>query len=128
MDTNIWSSYYAGAKAEYAIGSPTLELFCESYKQAHPDLYMEYKMVSAIGYAVKANTDTEYIGYRYKVVQDDFNGIYNHGDGSAMWLAAPSYLGNGRVLFQYQGGITYDGNCRFKTYCMFKKRDRSNKK
>lgn len=113
VDTSIWEKY-SGTQAEYVIGTPTLELFCESYKQTHPNLYMEYKMMNEVGYAVKANTDTEYGSYRYEVIQDDFNGIYNQGNGSQMWLASPSYLGGGRVLYQYGRGITYDGMCALK--------------
>lgn len=33
MDTTRWSALYKGEKAEYAIGSPPLEMFCESYKR-----------------------------------------------------------------------------------------------
>ena len=43
MDTNVWSTF-AGTKAEYAMGGPTIELFCASYKQTHPDKYIDYNV------------------------------------------------------------------------------------
>lgn len=41
MDTDLWSQYYAGLDAKYAIGGPTIELFCASYKDIHPENYIE---------------------------------------------------------------------------------------
>ncbi len=44
LDTKIWGKKYAGLKAEYAIGGPTLEMFVESYKQTHPDSSIRYTL------------------------------------------------------------------------------------
>ena len=38
LDTNVWSTFTDSAgKAEYAIGGPTLDLFCASYNQKYSD-------------------------------------------------------------------------------------------
>ena len=41
LDTSIWNSIYKNEYAEYAIGGPTIEMFCESYKNTHPTNYIE---------------------------------------------------------------------------------------
>lgn len=41
MDTNIWNKYVDSQFAEYAIASPTIELFCASYKDTHPTKFVE---------------------------------------------------------------------------------------
>ena len=41
LDTSIWNPIYKNEYAEYAIGGPTLEMFCESYKDTHPTQYIE---------------------------------------------------------------------------------------
>ena len=41
LDTDIWNPIYKNEYAEYAIGGPTLEMFCASYKDTHPNKYIE---------------------------------------------------------------------------------------
>ena len=36
LDMNIWSPIYANEYAEYAIGGPTIEIYCASYNNTHP--------------------------------------------------------------------------------------------
>ena len=91
MDTNVWDSY-AGSQAEYAIGGPTLELFCASYKDTHPSRYLECDSVTSTGYQLKWS-DGSYSNYVSGLTQDDFNSIYIKSDTSkadGMWLASPS--------------------------------------
>ncbi len=94
MDTNIWSSYYAGAKAEYAIGSPTLELFCASYKDTHQNKYVECEFVNSYGYKIKWSNETSYgLAIQSLLTNGEFNSIYVKSDQSkvmAMALASPS--------------------------------------
>ena len=92
MDTNVWG-VFAGTKAEYAMGGPTLELFCASYKQTHPSKYVECNSVDADGYKVKLNTGSSYSTSVSGLPQDDFNQIYiksDNGKAYGMWLASPS--------------------------------------
>ena len=42
LDTDIWNPIYKNEYAEYAIGGPTLEMFCASYKDTHKNKYIEY--------------------------------------------------------------------------------------
>ena len=94
MDTSKWSSY-AGSQAEYAIGGPTLELFCASYQDTHPSRYLQCDSVNSIGYYVKWSdeADSEYDYDVSGLTQNDYNEIYIKSDtskASGMWLASPS--------------------------------------
>ena len=109
MDTNVWG-VYAGAKAEYAMGGPTIELFSASYKQTHPNKYVECNSIDEYGYKVKLNTDSS---YKYVVeLQDDFNHIYIKSDdykADGMWIASPSssdtYGFSSLINIRYSGAI-----------------------
>src|SRR5699024_371283 len=95
MDTNVWSPYFAGDFAEYAMGGPTIELFCESYKDTHPNAYIDCNVIGSDGYSIKwsKDNDSSYTTLLRGVNQDDYNSIYiktdmNKADG--MLLASPS--------------------------------------
>ena len=91
LDTSIWNPIYKNEYAEYAIGGPTLEMFCESYKDTHPTKYIEGTAHPG-GYQVRWQGGT----YDYSisgVLQDEYNSIYIKSDTSkttAMWLATSS--------------------------------------
>ena len=50
LDTNVWSTFTDSTdnsgKAEYAIGGPTLDLFCASYNQKYPSKQIQYQAKS----------------------------------------------------------------------------------
>ena len=115
MDTNVWSTY-AGSQAEYAIGGPTLELFCASYKDTHSSKYINSRVENTTGYYVKWNNeaDTEYTYYVDGLTKDDYDSIYIKSDTSktyGMWLASPSAYGSG-----YLFNADYDGNLNEYNY------------
>ncbi len=108
MDTNVWSSYYGdrGENAEYAIGGPTLEMFCASYQDTHPSRYLQCDSVNQYGYQIKWSDGSYGISVS-GLIQDELNGIYINSDSSTalgMWLASPSAEYN-QVLFyaRYSG-------------------------
>ncbi len=55
LDTSIWNSHYKNDFAEYAIGGPTLEMYCKSYKDTHEDKYIECASINNLGYYLKWN-------------------------------------------------------------------------
>lgn len=63
LDTNTWSTHFKGNNAEYAIGCPTIELFCKSFADTHPDYLVECEEIDENGYYVKSKMH-EYNGYR----------------------------------------------------------------
>ena len=96
MDTNIWD-LYVGEKAEYSIGGPTIELFCASYKDTHPDKYVDYHIANSYGYDIKWSTSSSYDTYITGLTQNDFYGIYIKSDSSkasGMWIASPASSNN----------------------------------
>ena len=111
LDTNVWSTY-AGSYAEYAIGAPTIELFCASYQDTHPNKYIQYKVIDEDGYSVKWNTDSSYSEDRHTLQgmpQDDFNSIYVKSDYNkvtGMWIASTTHTGGPNSCFE----IYYDGS------------------
>ena len=92
--TKGWSKYYAGTDAEYAIGAPTIELFCASYKDTHPDRYI---VCEGERYAIDAcysihwnDEDSENVD---GLPLDEYNGIYIKSDVSKeddTWIASPN--------------------------------------
>ena len=58
LDTDVWKGY-AGDNAEYAVGGPTIELFCESYNQLNTNK-ISY-MSNEIGYKIKREADSEWV-------------------------------------------------------------------
>ena len=103
MDTKKWSNF-AGEKSEYAIGGPTIELFCASYRVTHPNKYVVYS-TSSYGYFLKwSNTGnaTSVAAYLGGFTRDDFESIYIKSDStkaSGMWITSPA--GNSEINIMY---------------------------
>ena len=97
LDIDIWKDY-AGEKAEYAIAGPTIEMYCESYKDTHPNKYIEY-IGATDGYKMKWNTDTEYDVY-IEQLEDGYNNIYVKDQAKArgMWTASSTEGGTGSLI------------------------------
>ena len=91
LDEPRWSAKYANPQyAEYAIGGPTLELWCASYKATH-DRYIECTYNST-GYKVKWSDSTSSPSWSLTGTEDD-NDLYYITDTdkcSYMWLASPA--------------------------------------
>ena len=101
MDTNIWSTY-AGEDAEYAIGGPTLEMYCESYKDTHQSKYLECGNINSNGYQIRWYGGSW--DYGQNGVANDYNEIYikpNTSKAAAMWIASPSDYNNTNLMGGY---------------------------
>ena len=115
LDTDIWNTHYKNEYAEYVIGGPTLEMFCESYKDTHPNAgeYIECEVTDSDsdGYYVRWNGGN-YDTYISGLTKDDYKGIYIKSDYSkadAMWLASPTAHDSDNVVYAYCNG-NVDGN------------------
>lgn len=115
MDTTKWNGKFKGDKAEYVIGGPTLELFCDSYKKTHPDKYIEWECVTGSnGYSVKWNSSGTYAAIVQELTKDDFNKIYVDSDpvkAQNMWIASPSKNGANTLMC-----VSYTGQLRSELY------------
>ena len=82
LDTNVWSTFTDNAgKAEYAIGGPTLDLFCVSYNKKYSSRQIQYQPAYH-GYQLAWST-----GYQY---EDNIEGLAEDNLYLEMWLASPS--------------------------------------
>ncbi len=116
MDTLAWKDY-AGEKAEYAIGGPTLEMMVNSYNQKYTDASRKLSLIvedgagsedalAIDGYAVAQGTEGWALiiswafakgvtgtGSTITVIYDSLYTIEDYSKAKAMWLGSPS--GNG---------------------------------
>ncbi len=115
-DTNMWKNYFSDAKTSYAIGSPSIEMFCDSYNSVNHSDIGNYKLTpiyneaSTAGYVVKLtdsknnsvdSTLTDSIDYK------NYNSMYCGASGEKgesgtensiyWWFSSPS--SNGNVMY-----------------------------
>ena len=99
-DTSKWTTYYDGTKANYAIGSPSLEMYADSYNKTHNSNSLIYTCTPTTGtkstndgngYFVGANGTYSNTGgnTNYNTIDTSQNGIYMVS-GKYFWLASPS--------------------------------------
>ena len=61
LDIDLWNTQYKDSTyGAYAIGEPTIELFCKSYKDTHPERYIECANTDNYGYNVKWSDEKRY--------------------------------------------------------------------
>ncbi len=106
FDQNNWASFVDNNYADSAIGSPTLEMFINSWNAKHPDSKVYFGMGDENGYSVgKEENPTDNGVYSVKGLKEDK--LYNivpekfGDDGMGMILASPNQRGTDRV-----GGAT----------------------
>ena len=113
LDEARWSAKYANPDyAEYAIGGPTLELWCASYKATHPDKYVECSYDDT-GYLVKWSDSTSSPSWNETGAEDD-NDLYyiksSTDKAYSMWLASPSAeSSSGLMCVDCSGSVYYNG-------------------
>ena len=107
MDQNVWDEYKdSEGNAAYAIGSPTLELYANSYNKTSIANSREHQIeitgCTSVGYS--ENTSSGWLSTEFN------NGIYNNGSSSYWWLASPSSYHSDHVFHVYgnYGSLTYD--------------------
>lgn len=114
MDTDVWK-VFAGEKAEYAIAGPTIELFCASYRDTHPDVYTVYE-VNQNGYKVKWNNKSyEPNYYITDMPKGEYNSIYIKQENLIFWLSSPPAVLNNCVMRSFGNG-TVNGTGSIDSY------------
>ena len=120
LDIDLWNAQYKDSTyGAYAIGGPTIELFCKSYKDTHPDRYIECADMNSNGYNVKWSngsygyyisglpTSVDYKkifrNYRLYVIPETSNSNY-------YWLASPSAAISNYLLYVDCDGDVYGYN------------------
>ena len=110
LDTEIWNNLYKGEKAKYAIGSPTLEMFKNSWEETH-ETELECEALEYLyGYKVKWKERGQFTTYLGGFSPNEFNDIYvkpqkNNNNLSGMWFATPAGGFSMDLLTMYQDGV-----------------------
>lgn len=115
LDIDLWNTQYKDSTyGAYAIGGPTLELFCKSYKDTHPDRYIECANMDSRGYNVKWSDGKSYEAYISGLPTSvDYTKIFRNyrlyvipenSNSYRYWLASPSANGDDRLLYVHYFG------------------------
>lgn len=112
MDQDVWDEYKdSEGNAAYAIGSPTLELYANSYNKTSIANSREHQIeiidCTSIGYS--ENTSSGWLSTEFN------NGIYNNGSSSYWWLASP-FSGTSAYVFFVAGS---DGRLYYDSYVRY---------
>ena len=113
-DTSKWITYCDSTKAKYAIGSPSLEMYADSYNKTHNSNSLVYTCTPTTGtnstndgngYFVGADGIYSNSGWSTDngTIDTSQNGIYMVSS-KFFWLASPSAYGPNTVSFVYGGG------------------------
>jgi len=118
LDISRWTNF-KGENAEYAIGAPTLDLFFASYKDTHPNKYLELR-IEQYGYSTKWSDSATYNNDITGLSTNEFNGLYvaNSSLANCQRFASTSanYGSGGMPDAGYQGtgiGANYYNNAGY---------------
>ncbi len=114
-DTNVWK-VFAGDKAEYAIGGPSIELVLNSYNQKYNTEH-EAKTTSVYGYLLRMSNTDNWEPYMPDMlpINDSLYRITSEEKAVGMWLSSPStlYINNKSNSYPFNiasdGGVNYNG-------------------
>ena len=116
MDINIWKNYYEDEyntyMVDYAIGSPTAELYTASYNVMHPDKPLYAEAVTAGGYYFSRSLAGPYSVYISDIeITNDLYGLSNSADKAAgWWFSSPSPYDNNASFIPIKScAIGYEG-------------------
>ena len=94
LDTTKWEMYVNNDYAEYAIGGPTLDLYCMSYNKMYTGKQINYRVYedkdkSILNYELKWSEDESY-NYEISGLETS-ESLYTKRDdkSAAMWIASP---------------------------------------
>ena len=119
LDTEIWKGF-AGEKAEYAIGAPTLDLFVASYNCLYdtPLSFITSDREDEYGYRIKLEGDVYYTYYRGGI-EIGSPCIVDSTKAEKMWIASVSaHTGANHIMSarkEETGGAVYDTRYDEKT-------------
>ena len=123
-----WTTYCDTTKANYAIGSPPVEMYVASYNQVSHTignniLGATYRETNAPGYIYTVNGTQQNSGYftnentlDYMGYNNMYCGLNNSKGQYLWWLASPSVSNNQRVCYVYGYNARLDYNLYYYTY------------
>ena len=109
LDSSVWNTTYKTAKADWAIGGPTEELFVESYNKKYTDKAVTITTPTGNGYDISLLNENNSLPSSDSVTSGIAqSNIYNHG--YHYWLACPSSYNSNGVCFMYYGDACIRGS------------------
>ena len=108
-DTSIWGGF-AGEKAEYAIGGPTVEILIKSYIQKY-NLDYQMQATSAALYQIRKNSRSEWGNGFYLEKSDSMYAISDQSKAKSLWVASPSSAGSSNVFKVRSSGKLENQSC-----------------
>ena len=110
LDINVWKKY-TGDNAEYAIGTPTIELFLKSYNKKYGTKFSS-KAVSNVGYQISDSTGQKWDNGRKALsgiinVDDRLYWTGKPGANDGLHLATPIAYESNLVYLDYYGYFRY---------------------
>ena len=114
LNTDNWTSFVDSTKADYAIGSPTVEMWCASWNEKGYTTITPTASSSDSGYKINGNTYVDGLptsDHLYFPQTEIKSNCYGY------WLASPSAMGGGNLVYvRYSGresddGYSLNGNC-----------------
>lgn len=114
LDVNIWNGYKNATYAEYAIGGPSLEMFCKSYNDTHTGENLEYEVVNGTdrtnAYRIRKGTgdfNLDINGLKTDAINENADSMLFKSTSmcSRYYITSPSITGYyHRILYIYSSG------------------------
>ena len=118
IDCDLWNGYKNSNYAEYAIGGPSMEMFCESYNSTHTgdDLVIEQKQN---GYKIYNGSESDTYSVGSLMTNNKVDDLYFGKErGNGYWLASPAAYAGHHSMVSTNGGLLSiwndDGLCWFR--------------
>ena len=115
LNTSNWTGYVNTSYADYAIGSPTLEMWVASWNDKYKSTLELFTNTNAYGYYVGNSSGTTSTSISVSSVTDAYkaNSLYfpktsSYSNCYGYWLASPSAFGANHLMFvRYRGSVYY---------------------
>ena len=107
-DTDVWK-VYAGEKAEYAIGGPTIEMFMKSCSQKYNGDY-QAKATNINGYQLSTDGGANWKDDLNEREWLSYDSLYTIASGTrahGMWVASPSASGANYLIYSHYCSNVY---------------------
>ena len=98
LDTSAWSGF-SGDKAEYAVGSPSIELFFKSYSEKYKVNYIA--QAKSTGYQMSNNGGASWTLPAYDSILDINDSTYV--SSKSFWISSP-YYDSSEIINIYSNG------------------------
>ncbi len=121
LDTDLWTKDLKNNYTQYVMGTPTIEMYCMSYKDTHPEKYVECGSSNETGYyGVKWSNSSNSITMPLvggTMTINDFDGIYVKNTAkNAYWLLGPIFFDGQSLMFVTKAGNFGYDYCSLTTY------------